>query len=106
MKRAEIYWVDLGETVGSEQRGCRPCLIIQANVGNANSPTVSIVPITKASKNFTLTHATVDCLREPSIALCEQIRTVDKKRVKGYIATLSHIRMLEVSEVMRLTFGL
>jgi len=106
MKRAEIYWVDLGETVGSEQRRCRPCLIIQANLGNATSPTVTIVPITSATKSFTITHAPVDGLIKPSIALCEQIRTVDKKRVKGYIATVSDYTMINISETIRLTLGL
>lgn len=97
--RGDLYYADLGSGVGSEQEGHRPVVIIQNNVGNKHSPTVIIAAITsKAGVKAKLpTHYFIqpeNGLELPSIVLLEQIRTIDKRRLTGYIGRLDekHIR--------------
>ena len=97
--RGDLYYADLGHGIGSEQKGTRPVVIIQNNVGNKYSPTVIIAAITsKANVKAKLpTHYYLDAgngLTQPSLVLLEQIRTVDKRRLSGYIGRLdeNHIR--------------
>ena len=93
IQRGEIYLADLGEGVGSEQKGVRPVLIVQNNRGNKYSPTVTVLPITtKIHKSSGLpTHVIIDGmggLKEKSATIAEQIVTIDKTRLIEYMGTL------------------
>ena len=93
VQRGEIYLADLGEGVGSEQKGVRPVLIVQNNRGNKYSPTVTVLPITtKIHKSSGLpTHVIIDGkggLKEKSATIAEQIITIDKTRLIEYMGTL------------------
>lgn len=106
MKKYEIYMVDLGENVGSEQNGYRPCVILQNDKGNRFSTTTIVAPITKQTKRFTTTHLDIEGLREPSKILFEQIRVVDMQRVKKYLMTLPQEIHPKVDNMIKLSFGL
>lgn len=83
-KRGDIVLADLGKTIGSEQGGIRPVLVIQNDVGNKHSPTIIVAPITSKQKRYLPTHIKIgtECgLEAPSIALFEQTKTIDKCRV-------------------------
>ena len=85
MYRGDVYLVDLTKGIGSEQEGFRPCLIVQNDVGNKFSPTTIICPITKHKKKFDKTHVQIEFLSYPSTILCEQIRAIDKRRIKNKV---------------------
>lgn len=85
INQGEIYLINLGKVVGSEQGGVRPCLILQNCETNKNSPVVLIAPITSQKKSASRFHVTVQ-LKYTSIVLTEQIRTVDKSRIVKKIA--------------------
>ena len=91
--RGDLFYANLGVGVGSEQSGYRPVVIIQNNTGNHYSPTVIVAAITsKVEKPRRLpTHAYIDesALKTPSVALLEQLRTLDKKRLTKYIGALN-----------------
>ena len=87
IKRGDIYYADLSPVVGSEQGGIRPVLIVQNDVGNKYSPTVIAAAITSQKYKTKLpTHISVDAvdceMQKDSIVLLEQVRTLDKKRLK------------------------
>jgi mRNA interferase MazF len=91
--RGEMYFADLMQGVGSEQNGRRPIVIIQNNVGNKYSPTVIVASITSKAgvKAKLLTHYYIGAengLELPSVALLEQLRTIDKRRMDSYIGKL------------------
>ena len=92
--RGDIFYADLGEGIGSEQSGYRPVVIIQNNIGNKYSPTVIALAITTKSKNRIPTHIPIKAgscgLEKDSIILVEQVRTLDKVRLKEKI--VKHIR--------------
>lgn len=110
IKRGDIYYADLSPVVGSEQGGVRPVLIVQNNVGNKYSPTVIAAAITsKVNKNKMPTHITLgtDCgLTKDSIILAEQIRTIDKKRLREKMGSLDEGEMKHVDEALAVSFGL
>ena len=88
MRRGDIYYADLRPVVGSEQGGVRPVLIIQNDVGNKHSPTVICAAITsKLNKSDLPTHIELDAgnydMVKDSVILLEQLRTIDKKKIKG-----------------------
>lgn len=92
--RGEMYYADLGQGIGSEQKGRRPVVIIQNNVGNRYSPTVIVASITskvgiKAKQPTHYYIGAEDGLEVPSVALTEQLRTIDKHRLENYIGRLS-----------------
>lgn len=111
-KRGEIYYASLGEpTIGSEQSGTRPVLIVQNNIGNKYSPTVIIACITsKTFKNEIPTHvqlyAATYNLPTDSLVLCEQIKTIDKTRLMNYIGTLNKDDERRVNSALRLSLTL
>lgn len=110
VKRGEIYYADLSPVVGSEQGGVRPVLIVQNDIGNKYSPTVIIAAITsQINKGKLPTHveiATEYGLPKDSVILLEQIRTIDKKRLKEKIGFLSVDMMRVVDEAIQISFGL
>lgn len=108
--RGDIFYADLGKRVGSEQDGTRPVLIIQNNTGNANSPTVVVAILTSKVKKMHLpTHVYLGAkfgLTEESIVMLEQIVTIDRKRLKGYVGTLDAASVNKVEGAMRISLGL
>ena len=111
IKRGDIYYADLSPVIGSEQGGLRPVLIVQNDVGNRYSPTVIAAAITsKMSKTKLPTH--IDVLGEDaglakdSIILLEQIRTIDKKRLKEKMGHLDERTMTSVNSAIQVSFGL
>ncbi len=111
VKRGDIYYADLSPVVGSEQGGVRPVLIVQNDVGNKYSPTVIAAAITsKREKNKLPTHIEVDgaeCgLAKDSVVLLEQIRTIDKKRLKEKTGRLDINSMQQIDRALSVSFGL
>ncbi len=111
IKRGEIYYADLSPVIGSEQGGVRPVLIIQNDVGNKYSPTVIAAAITSQHNKSRLpTHISVDAdncgLAKDSIVLLEQVRTIDKQRLKEKIGSLDNSAMDMVDKALTVSFGL
>lgn len=108
--RGELYYADLDPVIGSEQSGVRPVLIIQNNVGNCHSPTVIVAAITSRATKATLpTHCHLNPnigLEQDSIALLEQIRTIDKQRLKDYIGVLDHSDIMAIDKALAISIGL
>ncbi len=111
IKRGEIYYADLSPVVGSEQGGIRPVLIIQNDIGNKYSPTVIAAAITSQRDKTKLpTHIQVDAdgcgLAKDSIVLLEQVRTIDKQRLKEKMGCLDNGSMARVNQALSVSFGL
>lgn len=112
MKRGDIYFADLSPVMGSEQGGVRPVLVIQNDVGNRFSPTVIVACITSQKINKKMpTHVKLDKekykLKDESMILMEQIRTVDKDRLEGYkYCTLDYEDMKEAEKALNISLGL
>lgn len=113
MKRGEIYYADLGRMLGSEQSGVRPVLIVQNNTGNQFSPTVIVAPITsKMMKKRLPTHVYLQQNQEQygldraSVVLAEQVRTVDKQRMKWFVGELDEMAMKRVDRALAISFGM
>ena len=111
VKRGEIYYADLSPVVGSEQGGIRPALIVQNDVGNRHSPTVIAAAITSQKDKAKLpTHISVQAatcgLTKDSIVLLEQIRTIDKRRLKDRMGALDPPSMTRVDNALQISFGL
>ena len=111
VKRGDIYYADLSPVVGSEQGGVRPVLIIQNDIGNKYSPTVIATAITsQLNKAKMPTHIELDAneygLSKDSVVLAEQIRTIDKKRLKEKIGHLDDELMTRVNQALEISFGL
>ena len=111
VKRGEIYYADLSPVVGSEQGGIRPVLIVQNDVGNKYSPTVIVLAITgQLNKNHLPTHVPVAAgntgLQKDSVVLAEQIRTLDKRRLREKIGCLKPEVMQQVTRAMSISLGL
>ena len=111
VKRGEIYYADLSPVVGSEQGGIRPVLIVQNDVGNRHSPTVIAAAITsQRDKSRLPTHIEVSAdacgLSKDSVVLLEQIRTIDKKRLKDRMGELDNTSMNRVDTALSISFGL
>lgn len=105
VQRGDVYMVELEGSKGSEQGGMRPCLIIQNDMGNKYSPTTIIAPITSKKKRFGVTHMDVS-LTELSTVLFEQIRTVDKLRLKSFLGHLNTDQMVVANKKLLLTLGM
>ena len=112
VKRGEIYYADLSPVVGSEQGGTRPVLIIQNDTGNKYSPTVIAAAITSQTGKAKLpTHIEIDAenlgLKSNSIVLMEQIRTIDKSRLKEKIGHIEDKAVMgKINNALGVSFGL
>ena len=110
INRGDLYYADLNPVVGSEQGGIRPVLIIQNDVGNKHSPTVIIAAITSKAMKATLpTHCVLNPhagLDRDSVVLLEQIRTIDKRRLKDHVGTLGQDDMSAVNKALAVSVGL
>ena len=110
VKRGELYSADLSPVVGSEQGGVRPVLVVQNDVGNRFSPTIIAAAITsKLDKARLPTHVSLEAaktgLAKNSVVLLEQIRTLDKRRLKERIGELSPLTMQKVNVALRISLG-
>ena len=111
VKRGDIFYADLSPVVGSEQGGTRPVLIVQNDTGNRHSPTVIAAAITSQKDKARLpTHIQVNSsdsgLARDSVVLLEQIRTLDKQRLKEHMGRLDEQHMLLVDDAIAISFGL
>ncbi len=111
VKRGEIYMADLSPVVGSEQGGTRPVLVIQNDIGNQYSPTTIIAAITsKISKAKLPTHVEISAkqngLLKDSVILLEQLRTIDKGRLKEKISQVQKGQMAKVDKAIEISLGL
>jgi len=112
MQRGDIYFADLRPVVGSEQGGVRPVLIVQNDTGNKHSPTVIVAAITsKLMKTKLPTHISLPAggnmgLPKDSVVLLEQIRTLDKTRLKEKIGHVDENLMEEANNAIAISFGL
>jgi mRNA interferase MazF len=109
--RGDIYYADLSPVIGSEQGGVRPVLIVQNDVGNKFSPTVIAAAITSQTAKTRLpTHININAdrcgLSKDSVVLLEQIRTLDKRRLKERMGTLDDGSMQKVDNALSISFGL
>lgn len=111
VKRGEIYYADLSPVVGSEQGGVRPVLIVQNDIGNKHSPTVIAAAITSQKEKSKLpTHISLNAsacgLAKDSVVLLEQVRTLDKRRLKERMGELDNDAMSQVNNALSVSFGL
>lgn len=111
IKRGYLYYADLSPVVGSEQGGVRPVLIIQNDIGNKYSPTVIVAAITSQINKAKLpTHIEISAneygLNKDSVILLEQIRTIDKKRLREKIGCLDKNMMVKVDNSLQISLGL
>lgn len=111
IRRGEIYYADLSPVVGSEQGGMRPVLIVQNNIGNRFSPTVIAAAITSQMNKAKLpTHIEIEArtfgLSKDSVVLLEQVRTLDKRRLREKMGTLDECAMVRVDDAIAVSFGL
>ncbi len=110
VKRGDIFYADLSPVIGSEQGGIRPVLIVQNDIGNKFSPTVIVAAITsQINKSKLPTHIEIGAkdfgLAKDSVILLEQVRTIDKKRLREKIGKLDDELMENVNEALSISFG-
>ena len=111
VKRGDIFYADLSPVIGSEQGGVRPVLVIQNDIGNKYSPTIIIAAITSQINKAKLpTHIEIECSKYPlikdSVVLLEQVRTIDKKRLREKIGHLDSCIMEKVDKALLISLGL
>ena len=111
MKRGDVYMAGLDPVIGSEQGGRRPVVIVQNDLGNLHAPTVIAVPITSsATKPHLPTHVSIPegegGLWRPSIALCEQVRTMEKSRLGRYLGTLDGKRLSQIGQALQISMDI
>ena len=102
--RGEIYYADLSPVVGSEQGGYRPVVVLQNNKGNRYSTTIIVAPISsKLTKNPLPTHVMGEnnCLEKKSVILLEQIRTIDKQRIREKVGFIDNKVMQQINEAIK-----
>ncbi|WP_346663480.1 type II toxin-antitoxin system PemK/MazF family toxin [uncultured Merdimonas sp.] len=111
VRRGDIYYADLSPVVGSEQGGIRPVLVIQNNIGNRHSPTIICAAITsRMNKSKLPTHVELDAGRyhivKNSVVLLEQVRTIDKQRLKDMVCHLDQEIMKKIDEALMISLEL
>ena len=110
IKRGDVFYADLSSAFGSEQGGVRPVVSIQNDTGNKYSPTLIVLPITSQNKKYIPTHVYVGSeeggLSKESTVLCEQIRTLDKSKLRGYIGKFSYDTMKKINQALCVSLAL
>ena len=111
IRRGDIYYADLSPVVGSEQGGIRPVLIVQNNVGNRYSPTVIAAAITSQQSKAKMPthiplHANTSGLTKDSVVLLEQVRTIDKRRLKEKMGSVDDASMSAVDNAISISLGM
>jgi len=107
--RGDLFYASLDPVVGSEQGDVRPVLIVQNNMGNKHSPTVVVVPLTSSKRAFLPTHVRISRtggLSADSTALTEQVRTIDRTRLDGYIGRVDSDTQAAVDVALAVSMGL
>lgn len=107
-KRGDIYYANLSNSIGSEQGGIRPVLVVQNNTANQYSPTLIVLPITAAKKRWMPVHVPVfrsGGLPRNSTVLAEQIRTIDRSRLLEYVGSLDDLLMQNVDNAIKMSLG-
>jgi mRNA interferase MazF len=106
--KGDVYYADLNPVIGSEQGGVRPVVILQNDIGNKYSPTTIVAPMTTKSKTYVPMHVTLkeSFLAKKSTLLLEQIRTIDKQRLKERIGKLDSTMMSSVDKALYISFGM
>ena len=110
-RRGDIYLVDLGTNIGSEQSGCRPVLLLQNDVGNHFGPTLIVAPLSSRywKKSKQPTHSVIEGLQNllrPSVVLTEQLITIDKVRVMKYLGRVTDEQMENINRAVMVSLGL
>ncbi|WP_297282148.1 type II toxin-antitoxin system PemK/MazF family toxin [uncultured Anaerococcus sp.] len=111
IKRGDLFYADLSPVVGSEQGGVRPVIVVQNDVGNKYSPTIIVAPITSQLNKAKLpTHVKIKGsefgLPKNSVALLEQLRTIDKRRLREKIGNFDEAIMIKIDEAMAISLDL
>lgn len=111
VRRGDLFYADLSPVVGSEQGGVRPVIVVQNDVGNKYSPTIIVAPVTSQMNKAKLpTHVKIKGnkygLPKNSVALMEQLRTIDKKRLREKIGNFSNDIMNKINEAMSISLAL
>lgn len=111
IKKGDLYFADLSPVTGSEQGGIRPVLVVQNDVGNKYSPTIIVAAVTSRRNKADLpTHVEIAAdgngLTKNSVILLEQLRTIDKTRLKERIGTIDRNRLPEVNEALSVSLGI
>ena len=109
IRRGDVYYADLSPVVGSEQGGVRPVVVVQNDKGNRDSKTIIVAPISKKmSKPPIPTHVIFsdDSLSYVSMILCEQLRTIDKKRLGQWICTLDEKTLEKINRAIRVSLSI
>ena len=111
IRKGDIYFADLSPVVGSEQGGVRPVLVVQNDVGNRFSPTIIVAAVTSQLKKAKLPthvpiHADGSGLDRDSVVLLEQLRTIDKKRLREQIGTVNHEVIGTVDDALSVSLGI
>ncbi|WP_114579364.1 type II toxin-antitoxin system PemK/MazF family toxin [Saliphagus sp. LR7] len=112
VRRGDIVIVELDPTRGSEQQGTRPCLVVQNDIGNENAPTTIVVPFTTSYGNDLYPFeveisAAESALREDSVAICSQLRTVSiADRIGSVVGSVPDERLAEVDDALEYSLGL
>ena len=111
IKNGDLYFADLSPVTGSEQGGIRPVLVVQNDVGNKFSPTIIVAAITSRRNKADLpTHVEIEAdgngLSKNSVVLLEQLRTIDKRRLRERIGTIDKTRLPEVDEALSVSLGI
>lgn len=111
VKRGDIFYADLSPVIGSEQGGVRPVLVVQNDIGNKYSPTIIVAAITSQINKAKLpTHVEINAseygLTKDSVVLLEQVRTIDKRRLREKIGHFDEDMMIKVNEALEISFGL
>lgn len=107
VRRGDIYMADLTVSEGCEQSGVRPALVIQNNKGNTHAPTVIIAPISsRMHKAKFPMHVNLHCLQYPSFVELEQIRTIDKRRLRNYMGRIDEATQEQVNQAIRISLAI
>lgn len=108
VRRGDIYFVNLGgnENKGSEQKGLRPCVVVQNDAGNKFSKNIIVVPMTSKNKNKLPTHVNLNLKGTPSTVLCECMRAVSKERITEFICCTDDKTMEKIDTALLVSLGL
>lgn len=111
VKRGDVFYADLSPVIGSEQGGVRPVIVIQNDIGNKYSPTIIVAAVTSQINKAKLpTHIEISAsdygLPKDSVVLLEQIRTIDKKRLREKVGHFDDDMMIKVNECLKISIGL
>ena len=105
VKRGQVYYADLSPVIGSEQGGMRPVVIIQNDIGNIHSPTIIVACVTSVqTKKKMPTHVDIPLFKD-SIILLEQLRTIDKRRLKNLIAEVDKNTLKAIDKGLQISLG-